>query len=232
MPEAIELFREKIKRRAVVMEIGGFRPTDDPKASWFGRVAFGYPSELWPETVDNRPMVPLAQINTTELPFRPHRLDDVEFLTVFIDPDNPGRWDEKEMWCLRTYPSLNRLVPLTSPVGNDFRVKAFQMRPTVIEEDYPVYDDIAEQIPEGLGDSYIDDFDNTSGFKLGGWPTLIQSEIFWAPFNKHPAKPEFVFQIDSTTKGNWSWGDRGVGYFGRGTAEGHRDEWALTWQCF
>jgi uncharacterized protein YwqG len=130
------------------------------------------------------------------------------------------------------YPSLNRLVPLTSPVGNDFRVKAFQMRPTVIEEDYPVYDDIAEQIPEGLDDSYIDDFDNTSGFKLGGWPTLIQSEIFWAPFNKHPAKPEFVFQIDSTTKGNWSWGDRGVGYFGRGTAEGHRDEWALTWQCF
>ncbi|MHC4974852.1 MAG: DUF1963 domain-containing protein, partial [Planctomycetota bacterium] len=75
-------------------------------------------------------------------------------------------------------------------------------------------------------------FENTPGFKLGGWPTLIQSEIFWAPWNRHPAAPEYVFQIDSTAKGNWSWGDGGVGYFGRGTAPGKTDEWALAWQCY
>jgi hypothetical protein len=74
--------------------------------------------------------------------------------------------------------------------------------------------------------------DDTPEFKLGGWPTLIQSEIFWAPWNRHPAAPEYVFQIDSTGKGNWSWGDGGVGYFGRGTAPGKTDEWALAWQCY
>jgi uncharacterized protein YwqG len=104
------------------------------------------------------------------------------------------------------------------------------MRAQVVEVDYPEYEDVPEEIPLEIEETYIDDFENASGFKLGGWPTLIQSEIFWAPFNRHPANPEFVFQIDSTAKGNWSWGDRGVGYFGRGTTEGHRDEWTLAWQ--
>jgi uncharacterized protein YwqG len=40
-----------------------------------------------------------------------------------------------------------------------------------------------------------------------------------------------VFQIDTTEKGNWQWGDAGVGYFGRRTAAGHEDEWAISWQC-
>ncbi len=44
--------------------------------------------------------------------------------------------------------------------------------------------------------------------------------------------PEYVFQIDSTDKGHWAWGDGGVGYLFRGRAEGHRDEWTLTWQCY
>lgn len=64
------------------------------------------------------------------------------------------------------------------------------------------------------------------------WHTLIQSEIYWAPYNQHPAKPEYIFQIDSTEKGNWMWGDNGVGYFGRGTKEGHEDEWTIEWQCY
>jgi hypothetical protein len=58
---------------------------------------------------------------------------------------------------------------------------------------------------------------------LGGWPTLIQSEISWG--KKHPAAPEYVFQINTTQKGNWMWGDNG-------TAKGRRDEWALDWQCY
>ena len=213
------------------MEIGGFRPTDDPKASWFGKVAFGLPNELWPVTESGRLMTPLAQINLAELPFRPPRLDDIDFLTVFIDPSNPGEWGEKQTWCLRTCRDLAALVPLAMPHDLDSNTKAFQMKPTLVEEDYPVFDDVAGEIQDELEDSYIDEFDNAGGFKLGGWPTLIQSEIYWAPLNRHPAKPEFVFQIDSTIKGNWHWGDRGVGYFGRGTVEGCENDWALTWQC-
>ncbi|HEX8776147.1 MAG TPA: hypothetical protein VF735_21435, partial [Pyrinomonadaceae bacterium] len=64
-----------------------------------------------------------------------------------------------------------------------------------------------------------------------GWPTLIQSEIYWAPWNKHPANPEYVFQINSEEKANWRWGDAGVGHFGRGTGVA-KNQWALSWQCY
>ena len=87
-------------------------------------------------------------------------------------------------------------------------------------------------LPPEVEEDYVDLFENVQGFKLGGWPTLIQSEIYWAPWNKHPASPEYVFQIDSTEKGNWAWGDNGLGYFGRGTAPGHEDVWTLSWQCY
>ena len=233
MLESNETFRNKFKRRAIVMEIGGFRPPENPKTSWFGKVAFGLPEEEWPMTGDNRPMVPLAQINITELPFRPARLEDVEFLTIFIDVD--GFSDDEpngSTWCVRAYPSLGALVPLQMPGSLKSEIKALPMRPKIVEADYPCHDDVAGEIPDELADSYEDDFENASGFKLGGWPSLIQSEIYWAPWNKHPAEPEYVFQIDSTEKGRWSWGDGGVGYFGRGTASGHENEWFFSWQCF
>ena len=224
-------FRETIKRRAIVMEIGGFRPSTDLKASWFGKVAFGLPDEEWPMINDATPMVPLAQINLTELPFRPPHLEDIEFLTVFIDPGTMGGDDNESSWCVRAYPSAQALVPLLAPKNLETKIKAFPLRPRVIEEDYPVYDDIADDIPEEITDSYQDDFENIPGFKLGGWPSLIQSEIYWPSLADAVAEPQYVFQIDSTEKGCWSWGDGGVGYFGRGTMPGHTHEWFLTSQC-
>jgi uncharacterized protein YwqG len=105
------------------------------------------------------------------------------------------------------------------------------MRPKVVEEDYPEWEDVPCAVPPEADDKYYDLFPNVPGFKLGGWPTLVQSEIYWAPGQKHPISPEYVFQIDTTEKGNWMWGDSGVGYFGRGTVAGRRDEWAIEWQC-
>ena len=69
----------------------------------------------------------------------------------------------------------------------------------------------------------------TGGCKVGGWPTLIQSEIYWAPWNRHPAKPEYVLQIDSDEKTGITWGDASALYVGRGTAD--PSAWALEWQC-
>lgn len=155
-------------------------------------------------------------------------MDDFDFLTVFAAPEGP--WGEQATWCVRTYGSLAELVPLVIPQYAKFDIKAFQMRPQIVEVDYPSFDDDVK-IPDDLADSYIDDFANCGGFKLGGWPTLLQGEIFWAPKNGHPAKPEFVFQIDSTVKGNWAWGHGGVGYFGRGTAEGLENDWIFSWAC-
>ena len=68
------------------------------------------------------------------------------------------------------------------------------------------------------------------GFKVGGWPYRVQGEIFWAPWNRHPANPSFVMQIDSILERGLQWGDQGVLYIGRGDFA-HRDQWALEWQC-
>lgn len=111
-------------------------------------------------------------------------------------------------------------------------LNSFLLTPEIIEEDYPCWEDVEIDVPEEIENDYYDYFTTLDGLKLGGWPRLIQSEIYWVPYNAHPAMPRFVFQIDSSEKGGWQWGDQGVGYFGRGSAPGHEDEWALSWQCF
>ena len=162
----------------------------------------------------------------------PPRLDDIDFVTIFIGADDFPNCDPNgSNWCLRAYPSLDELVALP-PTDTGSAIKQLPMRPQLVEEDLPCREDVDVELDDDVADNYHDHFKNVEGFKLGGWPTLIQSEIFWAPWNKHPAAPEFVFQIDSTEKGNWSWGDNGVGYFGRGTETGHEDEWACEWQCY
>ncbi|MEM6297409.1 MAG: DUF1963 domain-containing protein [Bacteroidota bacterium] len=100
-----------------------------------------------------------------------------------------------------------------------------------MEKDFPCWEDCPVTVPEEFDDSYQDLFPNQDGIKVGGWPTLIQSEIYWAPMNQHPAKPEFVFQIDSVEKANWFWGHDGVAYIGRGIAAGFENEWMFEWQC-
>jgi hypothetical protein len=248
MAKSLRKLRDKFSRRAVVLEIGGFRPPKDPAVSWFGRVNLALPDETWPYS-DNEPMHALCQINLTELPFRPPRLGDIDFLTLFIGPKQlPRDAANGTNWCLRTYRDIAALVPLrqvktgisikarsrsaaTSHQQITFFPKAMPMRASVLESDYPCYDDIADDLPDDFDyDEFDELFKNTIGFKLGGWPTLIQSEISWG--KKHRAKPEYVFQIGTTQKGNWMWGDNGIGYFGRGTAKGHKDEWAIDWQSY
>lgn len=40
MTNVCEQFETKIKRKATLLKVGGFRPTNDPYASWFGDVRF------------------------------------------------------------------------------------------------------------------------------------------------------------------------------------------------
>lgn len=227
----LEKARAELKRQAVVMEIGGFRSSNEIDESWFGRVKLALPDEAWPET-EGEPMHAPCQINLTKLPFKPKRLEDIELLTLFIGPtDLPVDENNGSNWCLRAYPCISDLIELEQ-VDSSSWIKPFPMRPTLVDEDFPCHEDINIELPEELRESYYSHFNNISGFKLGGWPTLIQSEIYWAPNNEHPAVPEYVFQIDTTEKGNWMWGDGGVGYFGRGTKAGHDNEWTIEWQCY
>jgi hypothetical protein len=233
-PGDVDAVRAQLRRRAIHMEIGGFRPPEGPGGSWFGGVNLALPGEAWP-THNGKPMYALAQIDLTQLPFRPPRLDDVEMITIFIDDDLPTDHEPNgDGWCLRAYPDASALIPLAQ-VDTGSYIKPFPMRPRVIDEDYPNWEDVPIELSKDIRERYHDLFQTAEGLKLGGWPFLVQSEIYWGgggPWEEHPAQPEYVFQIDSTDKGSWMWGDSGLGYFGRGTRPGRTDEWALSWQCY
>ena len=83
MSEIENKFKEKIKKKAIRMQIGGFRPPENQKASWFGKVSFCSEGESWPES-NGKPMHALCQLNLTELPYRPNRLDDIDCINIFI----------------------------------------------------------------------------------------------------------------------------------------------------
>jgi hypothetical protein len=162
----------------------------------------------------------------------PQALADISFITVFISPGElPDGTENGDGWCLRAYAAGTELVAITVP-KNGSPIRPFAAQWELIAADYPTQDDLPANFPDDLADEYSDleVFENQGGTKVGGWPTNIQSEIFWAPMNQHPANPEYIFQIDSEPKANWQWGDGGVGYFGRGTGNA-RDVWTMAWQC-
>lgn len=132
---------------------------------------------------------------------------------------------------IRTYENISELVPLEQTETGSW-LKPYPMKPRIVEEDYPCWEDLPVECPDEIDNDYYELFENVGGLKFGGRPSLVQSQIFWAPWNKHDAEPDYVFQIDTTEKGNWMWGDNGVGYFGRGTAKGKEQDWALVWQCY
>lgn len=224
--------KAKLSRPAIVMDIGGFRPPEDPKTSWFGKVNLALDGETWPMH-DGVPMHALCQINLTELPFRPAHLDDLAMIAVFIGPTQlPVDEPNGQNWCLRAYKDLDTLCTLAQPNVRS-PIKSFPMKPRLVDKDFACLDDVSELgIDIDDEDEYKERCPNIDGLKLGGWPSLIQSTIYWTGQTNDLINPEYVFQIDSCEKALWQWGDGGVGYFGRGTSEGHKDAWALTWQCF
>src|SRR5437868_2274212 len=119
--------KSQVSRRATIMEIGGFRPPDDPATSWFGKVNLALPGETWP-CIDGKPMHALCQINLAELPFKPPHLVDLEMIAIFIGPTKlPVDQPNGENWCLRAYKDLNSLCPLDQ-ANSSSPIKAFPMR--------------------------------------------------------------------------------------------------------
>ncbi len=224
-------FAAQLRPRPVsLMQLGGFRPTDNPFASWFGRVRVSRPNESHPMH-GGEPMLPLCQINCAELPYHPPSLADIRLLTVFIAPDElPMDTANGDGWLLRAYTEQDELIPIVTPeIASP--IKAFPIRYELGAADYPCQEDAPVQVPDEYDDSYDDLFPNYERSKVGGYPTLIQGELYWSPYNRHPANPEYIFQINSEEKADWWWGDNGIGYFGRGTGT-TRDVWTMTWTCY
>ena len=226
----LQTYKEKLRKPAIAFQVGGFRPPENLLASWIGKICVGLPHETWPVS-NGKPMLPLVQINLKALEYIPDNLSDIEYLVVFIDAEHlPSDSDNGNHWVIRTYSDCSKLVELQQP-NLRFAITPFPLQAKYIDDDFPCYEDCPVELPDELDDAYYDLFQNTEGLKLGGWPTLVQSEIFWAPNNAHPDNPEFVFQIDSCEKANWSWGDQGVAYIGRGTKTETKNNWVLSWQC-
>lgn len=123
-----------------------------------------------------------------------------------------------------------RAVPDIVAAGRP--VKPLVITYRVLERDLPDWDDVPPDltIPESIEGEWEEHFGAAEGCKLGGWPSLIQSEIFWAPDNDHPADPEFVLQLESVAKANFVLLGEAVLHFGRGTGTS-RDVWTLERQC-
>jgi uncharacterized protein YwqG len=225
--KALEAMLRKSGSRMV---LGGFRSSESPRASWFGRVRLARPDEAWPFH-QGQPMLPLCQLNLAEAPLAPSSLGDLALITVFVSAVRlPVDAENGDGWQLRAYPSLERLIEIDSP-QHDNPIRSFPIRWEPLEADYPSREDVPLELPDGIADDTYELVEHHPVSKIGGWPYLVQSEICWAPHNRHPANPEYVFQIASEPKAHWQWGDGGIGYFGRGTGDA-RAVWTLSWQCY
>jgi hypothetical protein len=237
----LDELKASLARPASLIELGeGDAAALDPPASVFGRVNVALPGETWPY-FESKPMVPLVQLNLREAPYVPPSLSDVALIAVFFGqsaepPDSSANGDG---WLVRAYPSLDELCRLAAPPeahrgiwtlsGSLAPILPFPLRYRLLPADFPDMEDLPPDVDEKIADAWSDAISAAQGSKLGGWPSLIQSEIYWAPWNQHPAEPEFVFQLDMMPEANFFMPDDGTCYFGRGTGDA-RDVWTFEWQ--
>ena len=216
-------------RPASIVNVGGFRPTEDPFATHFGRQPVGGPGEEWP-TSGGQPLLFVCQLNLTTAPSIPPLLADIQLITFFVDLDAaPLGRENGEDWRLFAYPSLSGLVPMTRPGDAPALHKGFECRWEACD-DHPNYDDSDLVVPDGFDNSEVE-LDNVARTKIGGYASSIQSEPWWGS-DDHPAAPAYCLQINSEEKVGLAWGDAGTVYLARGTAEGCPDRWFLDWQCY
>lgn len=212
---------EALKRTPVIGEVGGFRPPDDPRGSWFGR-AVGRPDEGLPES-EGRPLFPLLQINVGELPTVPPELAGTALLVVFLDIEElPFDEPHGEGWRIREYVSLDGLQPLPEYPGTN-RPRACAVRWSAGEPEGPDWEDAWDLVDlepvadfEDATDEFHERFDNSPRTKVGGYPHGIQHGV---------GLEGYVFQVGSEEKALWNLVDNGVAYFFKSPG----GEW--RWAC-
>ena len=222
-------FKELNTRKVSVLQVGGFRPTFDPAASNFGLAPLGLPEEEWP-TWNSKPLLFVCQMNLVTAPAVPQLLADIHLISFYVDPELGILQKENGAdWRLRTYTSLEGLVPIPAPVDAPKVKKGFECR-WEEGEDHPNYDDPDIVIPAGSRPLRVE-LENLARTKIGGYLSSIQSEPWWE-LEAHPSHPKYCLQINSEPKAGLNWGDGGTIYLARGTVPGSGADWFLDWQCF
>ena len=197
-------------------------------------------NEAWP-SFEGRLMAGLAQLNVAESPITPPELAGLAFIAVWIAADDEGYLvvpdgrKNGDGWAVRSYDTLDGLVEIQGRVLPGIRPRQLDWE---VADDYPGWEDLVDAVEfdrlEGLlaGRNSAEAVGATrSGTKLGGWPTLIQSEIFWAPNNQHPATPTYCFQIGTEESVGLNLWDAGVLHIGLGQDNGH-PVWVAESQCY
>jgi hypothetical protein len=203
--------------------------------SWFGRITVGRAGEPWPRW-NRRPLRPVLQVRVADLPAPIDGLEDLAFVQLFADFESNGTMadsmhsgypDLPACWKIRTFTIDDTLVGISPP--NDLEPWAIPSYRIDWEArmDAPCWEDAGVESEDWPDDD--DGLNNLAGIKVGGWPSLVQSQIYWAPHNEHPSNPQFVLQL--TADCGLIIGHSGTMFIGRGT-RGHPEEWALDWQCY
>jgi hypothetical protein len=209
----------------VPIELGGrLQPDRNRLGSAFGRVDACLPGEHWP-TCREKPLWPLCQLNLTEAPWRPESLADIELLALFVP--NPHDVDyigeicdttyasapgEAAGWCVRTYGSLEALVPLIARPHSS-TIRESQVRYGKVTADFECGDDL-----------------HIHGSKLGGWPSIIPTtDPPWLDEGRADVEFLFAFQIFSESEASWDWGNDGRVYFARSKDDPRK--WTFEFWC-
>lgn len=204
--------------KPAVRFVEGEKVWEAPQSMLAG-VTHGLPREDWP-CRNGDPLVPVVQLNLSDVPYRPPLMRDVAFLTLFVHPD---LWSDADAadndWCLRTYRSTRELVALKLPESQN---ASTNLEPVLVE-DYPCFEELNKAQDESFSKRLSKAHPTWSGIKIGGWP--LENGLF----SDHAAQPNYLIQVDSPHQTH---SIRGRIYIGRGTAPGKKNEWVLQWQCF
>jgi len=200
-------------RKASIAKIGGFRPSGNPLTTKFSGDVVMAPDENWP-VFEGKALQSFLQVNISELPYVPHELRDVELMTVFVmEEEIPFDRPHGEGWAIRTYKDVEKLQPRKNPIVGS-GIKPAEIRWSLVDNEAPHWEDawsVADLSDfnqlEDSTDLFYDNYSNHAFTKVGGWPSLVQGELSMGT-------NDFVFQIGSEEKANWSWLDAGTVYFG------------------
>lgn len=214
----IEKIKNKLRKKAIVFNTGGMRPTKELGESWIGRVGWKLPEENLPTNGQGEKLSPLSTFFLEGLSYVPIELEGMKLITIFINEDvydNLADGDLRDYFEIRVYNTLENIEPC------DYEstiIKPFPLKPELKQDDFPVWDgggipeDIEDQIIELEESESIEYYDDiVEGFyaqhKIGGYPSFCQSG-YW-PGEGY----SFVMQISSDSKAMFNIVDSGSFYF-------------------
>lgn len=224
LAEARRLLEESAKP-AMLGELGGFRPpdTNNRLTSWWGGNFVGLPGEAVPICeISGRVMHPILQTRFDEFPNAKPSPEGIALLSLWMDLKSGPLWNANngQGFCVRAYESLAGLTPIGLGYREYPGFPVFPIRWHAVEVDLPDWSDFAFRIPDRIAQSHLDDWffshpatvtrseaQKDKPIKFGGYPQ-------WWQDSSWPDGAEFVFQLDSTSRGRIGWAG-GSAYFFR-----------------